>query len=209
MNSIHFKPNEPQPSALKETAGVIDGFSVLYETWDGRLLSLPRPAAVKLNELDPAPGEEFSAIKRQESPKSPCEWVFALTARSEQLRAEREAAELAEQTKRDLAGQLQTSVLRQMPKSARKPSAEALPDPRGTGTYGQIPQVALAGRKTPPGRVSYRVALEDITRSVTGMLKEAGEQWNDQAKQDLISTAFISAAKSGGIVFDFEAAEGK
>ena len=182
MNSIHFKPNEPQVLAVKETAGVIDGFCVLYETWDGRLLSLPRPAAVKLNELDPAPGEEFSAIKKQESPKAPCEWVFALTARSEQLRAEREAAELAEQTKRDLAGQLQTSVLRQMPKSARKPSPEPLPDPRGTGTYGQIPQVALAGRKTRTGQISYREALRQITGSVLecwktrGAMERPGEQ---------------------------------
>ena len=63
MNSIHFKPNEPQTLSLKETAGVIDGFSVLYETWDGRLLSLPRPAAVKLNELDPAPGEEAEFLQ--------------------------------------------------------------------------------------------------------------------------------------------------
>ena len=126
----------------------------------------------------------------------------------EQLRAEREAAELAEQTKRDLTGQLQTPVLRQMPKSARKPSPEALPDPRGTGTYGQIPQVALAGRKTPPGRVSYRVALEDITRSVTGMLKEAGEQWNDQAKQIDIDGIYFGSEKRR-IVFDFEAGEGE
>ncbi len=145
MNSIIFKANEPQTLALKECSGVVDGFSVLYETSDGNLLSVPRPAAVKLNELDPAPGEEFTATMHQDG-KAPRE--FSLTARSEQIRAEREAAELAEQTKRDLPAQLQASVLRQMPKSARKPSAEAPPDPKGTGTYGPLPQVALAGRKT-------------------------------------------------------------
>ncbi len=147
MNSIIFKANEPQTLALKECSGVVDGFSVLYETSDGNLLSVPRPAAVKLNELDPAPGEEFTATMHQDG-KASREWVFSLTARSEQIRAEREAAELAEQTKRDLPAQLQASVLRQMPKSARKPSAEAPPDPKGTGTYGPLPQVALAGRKT-------------------------------------------------------------
>lgn len=196
MNSIHFKPNEPLLMALKETAGVIDGFSVLYETWDGRLLSLPRPAAVKLNELDPAPGEEFSAIKRQESPKSPCEWVFALTARSEQLRAERQAAELAEQTKRDLAGQLQTSVLRQMPKSARKLASDPLPDPRGTGTYGQIPQVALAGRKTRDS-IPFNLAFREVVGFVTKELNDSGEQWSEQSRQDLVSTVLIAAAKQG------------
>jgi hypothetical protein len=208
MNAIQFKPNEPQVLSLRETSGsgVLDGFHVLYETSDGKLLQLPRPAAVKLNELDPAPGEEFTATKHQNG-RDPQEWVFALTARSEQLRAAKEAEELAKATRRDLPGQLQASVLRQMPKTAKSAAQAPLDDPRGTGTYGPIPQVALAGRKTPPSRVSYRTALRDITMAVTGLLKESGEQWNDQAKQDLVSTAFIAAAKAGGIVFDFEVGE--
>ena len=206
MNIITFRPNEPQVLSVKETSGVMDGFNVLYETSDGRTLQLPRPAAVKLNMLEPEPGEEFSATKFQEG-RQPAEWVFALTSRSEQLRAQREAEGLAEATKRDLPGQLKASVLRQMPKSANTATREPVEAPKGTGTYGPLPQVALAGRKTPPGRVSYRVALRDITMAVTGLLKDSGEQWNDQAKQDLISTAFISAAKSGGIVFDFEVGE--
>ena len=41
MNSIHFKPNEPQVLALKETSGICDEFQVLYEISDGRVLSLP------------------------------------------------------------------------------------------------------------------------------------------------------------------------
>ena len=90
MTPIHFKPNEPQVLSLKEISGVIEGFNVLYETWDGKLLCLPRPAAIKLNELDPEPGEEFSATKMQANQKAPAEWVFSLTARSEQLRAEKQ-----------------------------------------------------------------------------------------------------------------------
>jgi hypothetical protein len=208
MTPIHFKPNEPLLLAIKETSGVLDDFNVLYETSDGKLLQLPRPAAIKLNMLEVEPGEEFSATKIQQG-RQPAEWVFALTARSEKLRAEREAAELAERTKRDLPGQLHASVLRQMPKSARTVIAEAPEAEKGTGTYGPVPQALPGSRKTPPCRVSYRVALREITFAVTGLLKESGEQWNDQAKQDLVSTAFISAAKSGVIIFDFPEGEGR
>jgi hypothetical protein len=208
MTPIHFTPNEPQLLALKDPSGVLDGFNVLYETSDGKTLQLPRPAAVKLNTLDPAPGEEFSATKHQDG-KQPAEWVFALTALSEQIRAEKEAVDLAAATKRDLEGQISKSLprsLRQMPKLAHSANQEPPEAPRGSGTYGPIPQTASGSRKT-PGRVSYRLALQDITQSVTSLLRETGEQWNDQAKQDLISTAFISAAKAGGIIFDFERGE--
>jgi hypothetical protein len=157
--------------------------------------------------LEPAPGEEFSVTKFQKTPKEPVEWVFALTARSEQIRAEREAAELAERTRADLAGQLAASIhpvrpVTEIPRKGPGKALEPVQESKGTGTYGPIPQAVPAGRK-PPTRVSYRVALKDITQAVTGLLRETGEQWNDQAKQDLISTAFISAAKSGGILFDF------
>src|SRR5271170_1058255 len=113
MTPIRFLPNEPQVLALKEPSGTMDGFNVLYETTDGRLVSLPRPAAELLGRVDPAPAEEIQ-ITRVQVGKQPSEWVIALTAISENLRAEKEASELAEKTKRDLATQLQASVLRQM-----------------------------------------------------------------------------------------------
>ena len=186
MTPIKFKPNEPQVLSIKETSGIIDGFSVLYETADGKLLSLPRPAAVKLNELDPAPGEEFSATKMQASPKQPCEWVFALTARSEQIRAEREAEQLAEKTRRDLPGQLQASVLRQMPKSSRSSQQEHAEETKGTGTYGPVPQVAYAGRQKRES-IPYNVAFREIVSFVTRELNQSGEQWSEQSRQDLVS----------------------
>jgi hypothetical protein len=66
MNTIAFKPNEPVTLSLKEASGILDGWNVLYETSDGKLLTLPHPAAVKLGTLDPRPGEEFSAVKHQD-----------------------------------------------------------------------------------------------------------------------------------------------
>lgn len=203
MQAIKFTSNEPQILSLKETSGVFEGFNVIYECTDGRLLSIPRPAAVKLGMLDPAPAEEISVTKFQDG-KSPAEWVFSLTARSEQIRAEREAEALAERTKRDLPGQLQASVLRQMPKSARTMAQDA-PDPeRGTGTYGAMPQAVPVSRRTPPSRVSYRVALRQITGTVLELLENRKEQWESDPRQGLISTLFISACKSGVVAFDFD-----
>lgn len=90
---IHFNPNEPQVLSLKDPGNCCpDGFNVLFETTSGDTLQLPRPAAVKLLELDPQPGEELSILKHREE-KAPAEWVISLTARSEQARAAREAEE--------------------------------------------------------------------------------------------------------------------
>lgn len=124
--------------------------------------------------------------------------------RSEQIRAEREAEALAERTKRDLPGQLQASVLRQIPKSARTMTQDASEPERGTGTYGAVPQAVPVSRRTPPSRVSYRVALRQITGTVLELLENRKEQWESDPRQGLISTLFISACKSGVVAFDFD-----
>jgi hypothetical protein len=193
MIPIRFLPNEPQVLALKESSGTMDGFNVLYETTDGRLVSLPRPAAELLGRVDPAPAEEIQ-ITRVQAGKSPSEWVIALTARSEKLRAEKEAAELAEKTKRDLATQLQASVLRQMPKSANSSCQEPSEAPRGTGTYGPVPQAAPASRKA---QIPFNLAFREVVAFVTKELNDSGEQWSEQSRQDLTSTVLIAAAKAG------------
>jgi hypothetical protein len=197
MNTIIFKPNEPQIVSLVETAGILDGFYVLYQTSDGRTLQLPQPAAVSLAWLEPAPGEEFSVTKFQKTPKEPVEWVFALTARSEQIRAEREAAELAERTRADLAGQLAASIhpvrpVTEIPRKALEPVQES----KGTGTYGPIPQAAPAGRKQREP-IPYNVAFVEILAFVTKALNDSGEQWSEQSRQDLISTCLISSSRAG------------
>ena len=192
---IRFLPNEPQVLALKEPSGTMDGFNVLYETTDGRLVSLPRPAAEVLGRVDPAPAEEIQ-ITRVQSGNSPSEWVIALTPRSEKLRADKEAAELAERTKRDLATQLQASVLRQMPKSANFSHQDAPEIQKGTGTYGPVPQAAPGSRKRADS-IPYNVAFREIVGFVTKELNDSGEQWSEQSRQDLVSTVLISSAKAG------------
>jgi hypothetical protein len=195
MNPIHFTVNVPQVLSLKDTAGVIDGFNVAYETSDGKLLLLPYPAAVKLNMLDPQPGEEINVLKNQ-GHRLPAEWVFSLTPKSEQARAAKETqSELERQLAESLA-QSPARAVRQMPKSARTSSPEPAEAPKGTGTYGPVPQVALGSRKRPDA-IPYDVAFAEILSFVTKALNETGEQWSEQSRQDLVSTVLISSAKAG------------
>jgi hypothetical protein len=195
MNPIHFTVNVPQVLSLKDTAGVIDGFNVAYETSDGRLLQLPYPAAIKLNQLDPQPGEEINVLKNQ-GHRLPAEWVFSLTPKSEQARA---AKETQSELERQLAESLLQSparAVRLMPKSARTVTPEPAEQPKGTGTYGPVPQVAMASRKRPDS-IPYDVAFAEILQFVTKALNETGEQWSEQSRQDLVSTVLISSAKAG------------
>jgi hypothetical protein len=41
------------------------------------------------------------------------------------------------------------------------------------------------------------VAFREVLEFVTGELKQAGEQWTDQARQDMVSTVLISASNNG------------
>jgi len=193
MNPIHFTVNVPQNLSLKDTAGVIDGFNVAYETSDGRLLLLPYPAAVKLNQLDPQPGEEITILKTQ-GHRMPAEWVFSLTAKTEQDRAAKETqSELERQLAESLA---RPRAVRQMPKTARSATSEATEQPKATGTYGPVPQPALASRKT-RDCIPYNIAFREIVAFVTKELNDSGEQWSEQSRQDLVSTVLISIGKGG------------
>jgi hypothetical protein len=60
--------------------------------------------------------------------------------------------------------------------------------------------------KRPPsgGRVPYDVALRQITKAVTTILRDLGEQWDDDSKQGMVSTVLIAAAKDKKIDFCFD-----
>jgi hypothetical protein len=72
--------------------------------------------------------------------------------------------------------------------------------------HGDLPEKRVPHQQT-PGPVSYRQALSEITDTVSSLLREKGELWPPDARQNLISTLFIAAHKSKRIVFDFEHAQ--
>jgi len=195
---VHFTLNEPLTLALSDVTGEIDGFQVQYPTTDGRVLSVSRNTAVKINLLDLKPGQSFCLVRKSAGPDEPVEWC-AWLPKPEPVETPEPAVPAP-----DLESQLAASI--EIVKARRKPPRSAHPDQsrfpgmhRGTGTYGRapVPAVALARR------VPYQDALREITETVLTVLAERKEQWDPAAKQDLISTLLIQAAKEGRVVFEF------
>src|ERR1035437_7039410 len=92
--TITIAPNKPVTLALADPSGRFDfdiGFGS-YLTTDGQALSLPRPAVVALNLVDPQPGEEIEIEQHQTGkPGEHPTWTVRLTHRSEMARAEVES----------------------------------------------------------------------------------------------------------------------
>ena len=65
MNELHIAPNRPLTVALVDPEGHFDFETGMgqYQTTTGELVTLPRPAVVLLNTLDPQPGEEITITK--------------------------------------------------------------------------------------------------------------------------------------------------
>ena len=223
--TITFPPNvpitltlaDPDPKAEKYD---FDSQQGRFTTSDGRILVLPRVAVVKLNELGVQPGEEIGICKYASGKKGQIPtWAVWLTPKTEQARADAEKRKgITEQAPaRQDKPQLQKPAVAPPIEIHKRTSVRkkpANPDQgrlfnRGTGTYGPVPQHAMiplpltVRHRTPPARTHYATALKQIVEVVTSTLKTSGEQWNDAAKQDLVSTLFIQAAKGGQIMFEF------
>jgi hypothetical protein len=74
----------------------------------------------------------------------------------------------------------------------------AAPSPQSNGTTGPQPMPARAPASRPM-KIPANIALREIITFATAALKESGEQWSDQSRQDLVSTLFIQAGHQGWI----------
>lgn len=221
MKPLHIPPNTPLYVALVDPLGVYD-FELRvgqYETTTGQLLTLPRPAVVILNLLEPRPGEEIVIQKHWSgTPGAVTEWTISLSNRSECARAEAESGQ-------DLTGALQASIeqaeaqkaavappvpIRKPVKPAPAPEVQPrLFDKGGTGTEGiplraVLPYVAPVSlpaaamhRKTPTVQIPANVAVREILAFIKADPSTAN--WGDQAVQDLLCTVYIAAVKSGHV----------
>ena len=141
-----------------------DGYPT--EAFYGELLTLPRPAVVLLNTLDPQPGEEITICKHWSGrPGEKAEWTVSLSPRSENTRAE---AEKLTQEPAEPSGTTEPPIpvpqtrvapptpIRRPIKS--RPPVQAQPRlfDRGTGTHGPAPairpELAPAARRAHPGQ---------------------------------------------------------
>jgi len=191
--NVHFQPNEPQTLALMEPRSEQFGdYEITYTLTYGRLLKVSKQLAAKINELDLQPGETFSMCKQmvfnEQRKRLTPSWIVWLTPESEKARAKQEM-----KPPMTLAA-VKRSKVRSIRKTSAAPFQQTtLTFNRGTGTYGPLP---LPQSLRPP-RIPYNVAFREVLEFVTGELKQAGEQWTDQARQDMVSTVLISASNNG------------
>lgn len=192
MNEVKFSPNIPQTLALASSEGELDERynRVHYTLVDGREMVLSSLVSAKLNGLELRPGETFGICKRWTGEQAePVSWTVWLTPQTEQKRAAEETAAIDRQS---------LEPVRQIRRQREVDPVETVE--LGTGTHGPAPQRAprpVKAASALPGRVPYNVAFREVVQFVSSGLKETGEQWSDQARQDLCSTILIAASKSG------------
>jgi hypothetical protein len=189
--NVHFKPNEPQTLAVQEPRAEHFGeYEITYTLVDGRLLKVSKIVAAKINELDLQPGETFGMCKQmvfneQRRRLTPA-WTVWLSPESEKARAEQEM-----KPPMTLADVKRPGKVRSIRKAAPEPNS--IPFDKGTGTFGPL---ALPHSLRPP-RIPWDQAFREVLAFVLQGLKEAQQEWNDQSKQDMVSTVLIAASNNG------------
>lgn len=195
---VQFVMNVPETLALQDPSGLynVEYEEVSYPTVDGRILTLPVLAAERLNALFLRPGETFTVCRQWSKEKGTIpHFVFCLTAASEQARAAEESAHhapLGDTTPPRSGKRLKRKKGLGEVVTLRPDQPHQLWD-RGTGTYGPAPRPAIQTAR--PQRIPYNVAFREIVQFVITELKQSGEQWSDQARQDLVSTVLIGASR--------------
>lgn len=206
MPTVKLSYNVPITLSLLNSEGELDSTydKVHYETSAGTL-SVSRRVAVQINELELRAGEQFTICKQQKPEGVRYSVWLAGTSEKERAREESdEPTELETQLERSLERAPVRAPIRQVERVApRRKEVARVEQPRlfdrGTGTDGPLPQSLPASRPRRPvtQQIPYNVAFAEVTRFVTSGLLQAGEQWSDQAKQDMISTVLIAASKAG------------
>ena len=178
MKSVKLEINKPLTLTLLNPEGELDGrYEQVHYATDQGTLTLSYRTAAKLNILELKSGEQFQITKHQREHGT--EYTVNLAPATEKARAGEEDSDLARQLAESIeASQKRAAKIQQNGNAKPKPTL-------------------------PPSAIPYRQALAHITSTVTGVLNQAGEQWTADAKQDLISTVLIAAAKSKQITFDF------
>ena len=205
MKFIHFEPNQPQSFVMPPTGPykLPQENSAVIPLSGGDWLFLGQALASSLDALKLQPGEEFAICLYQD--RGIPHWECWLTPGTEKARA---AAELA---KLDLETQLRAS-LKVVQGRKERSSGEAVspgflaptgtegPGPMPAPSARKVPAIAAApagGRKSRGGPIPLNIAFREIVQFVVAELKDSGEQWSDQCRQDLVSTVMIAAQKAG------------
>lgn len=218
MDKLVLVPNVPVQIALKFADGKLSegrfGDQMMYSLTNGQVLYLDLDVAAKINQLEIRAREPFGLCKRWTGKKGdPIQWDVwrldqASTVRTASQATGIDPTELEQQLAASLQKVNQTRTALVSPDLGTAPAATAssnapLSNGNGNskpnGTNGAVKPYVQAGIPGPMVKVGYDVALRRILRVTVTELATAHEQWSDAARQDLVSTLMIQAARDGMI----------
>jgi hypothetical protein len=189
---LKLQLNQPETIALVtiQTMDVFNDFGkpqVLFALADNRRLYATPELARQIKGLGVKELESFGVRKWKKGRN--VHYDVWLSPATEKAKAIQEVPAIAA----ELSKPLNYANLVQMPAPA-----EELP---ATGTDGRlIPAPRRAASATLRSNViPFNIAFREVTRFVKDELKETGEQWNDEARQGMVSTVLIAAAKNGWV----------
>lgn len=192
---IKFELNEPITLALMsmQSLGVPDKFGnpqELFVTVDRKRLYAPIQLANKIKALGVKADEPF-CIRKYKKGRN-VHYDVWLAHASEMARAEAEKSAVSAELR-------QTGVI-ELASPVQVRAALA-----ATGTDGvlQMPKLAPKPIASTPGKrgvvIPFNVAFREVTQFVIEGLKDTREVWNDEARQGIVSTVLIAAAKEGWV----------
>jgi hypothetical protein len=194
---LKFELNEPVTIALAttQTMDVFNDYNkpqVLFSLADNRRLYATPELGRQIKNLGVRENESF-CIRKYKKGRNVFYDVWLAPA-TEKRRAEEEAPEIA----RQLMEETPANVVTMPPPPVYQPMVLAPTGTDGASPQPQVgPQLAPAIGKIRSSVIPFNVAFREVTRFVVDELKACGEQWTDQAKQDIVSTVLISASQKG------------
>jgi hypothetical protein len=205
----------PDPKIFESQWG---GERAMYSLTDGRVMYLDSLGAARIKSLDVQPGEMFFVVKRkngrltdyiafregQEPPPPDQRWSAPAPAKPKPAYktpdlvasvAARNATANGEAS--DLERQLAQSIdMVERRKLEAKLNAHIdAPAANGNGAKCYV----ASGIPAPPTKIPMDRAVVDAVRMVQAAMRETGEQWSDEARQDLVSTVLIAAQREGWV----------
>jgi hypothetical protein len=208
MEKLTLTPNVPQQIALKFPDGKLVegrfGDQMMYSLVNNQVMYLDTDVAAKINALELRKNEPFWICKRWTGKKGDqIQWdIYRLDGNSAAVATGSAPTAIESQ----IAAQRQQPIP-PMPAAAmvgrvvfangngNKPVNGNGAPPNGARAY------EAPGIPAPPIKVGYDVALRRILRVAIAELKTGGEQWSDNARQDLVSTLFIQATRDGAVTW--------
>jgi len=217
MEKLTLTPNVPVQIALKFPDGKLVegrfGDQMMYSLTNGQVAYLDMDVAQKINLLELRRNETFCLCKRWTGKKGDPQLIdvwrpdaasiatgLPPTAVDGEIASRQQTDAGARPNANSFVAPAPATAITQPPSSNNGNGSTS--NGNGNGANGAPKPYAAAGAPPPPPvKVGYDVALRRILRVATTELKTAGEQWSDAARQDLVSTLMIQAARDGVITW--------